>query len=330
MNSYFYFVKLERVKEPIPLIGHIAFGIIDRGTNVLQVRPFSNCPMSCIFCSVDAGPNSRSRVTEYIVDADHLINWVNYIVDRKIHQVSILIDGVGEPILHPDIVKIVKGIKENRKVFEVAIETHGLPLNERLIKGLANAGLDRINLSLDSLDENKAKYLSGHKGYSVSKILKMIDLALNEGLKIMLTPVWIKGMNDEDIINLVKFGKEKGLSFGIQKYVAHPRGRKVGKEVSWKEFKEFLSKTGEMLDVNLFLSPSQFKVFPDVRLGPVMDVGEKVVGEVVLDGWMKNEVIITARGRVITVVGVSDVPKGISLKVKISRNKDEIYLARLS
>ncbi|MCG2909992.1 MAG: hypothetical protein L7G92_05405 [Stygiolobus sp.] len=93
-------MKLEKVTEPIPLIGHIAFGIIDRGTNMLQVRPFSNCPMSCIFCSVDAGPNTKTRVTEYIVDSDHLINWVNEVVNIKTHEVPILIDGVGEPLLH--------------------------------------------------------------------------------------------------------------------------------------------------------------------------------------------------------------------------------------
>ncbi|WP_369610788.1 radical SAM protein [Sulfurisphaera javensis] len=323
-------MRLEKVTEPIPLIGHIAFGIIDRGTNMLQVRPFSNCPMSCIFCSVDAGPKSRSRVTEYIVDADYLIEWVNYVVQKKIHQVSILIDGVGEPILHPDIIKIVKGIRENKKVFEIAVETHGLPLTERLVKGLANAGLDRINLSLDSLDESKAKYLSGHQGYNVSNILRIVDIALNEGIKIMLTPVWIKGINDEDIINIVKYGKEKGLFFGIQKYVEHPRGRKIGKEVSWKEFSEFLSEIEKMLDVNLFLSPSQFKIYPDVRLGPVFEIGEKVIGEIVLDGWMKNEVIISARNRVITVVGVNNIPKGVSMKVRITRNKDEIYLAKIS
>lgn len=322
-------MRLVKVSDPIPLIGHIAFGIIDRGTNMLQVRPFSNCPMSCIFCSVDAGPNTKTRVTEYIVDPDYLIEWTNYIVQKKIHDVSILIDGVGEPILHPDIVKIVKGIKENRKVFEVAIETHGLPLNERLIKSLANAGLDRINLSLDSLDEVKAKQLTGHKGYNVSNILKMIDFALSEGIDIMLTPVWVKGINDNDIVEIVKYGKEKGLLFGIQKYVQHPRGRKIGVEVSWSEFKEFISNIEHMLNISsLFLSPKNFKIYQDVTLGPIFKINERVIGEVVLEGWLKNEVIISAKNRVITIVGASDIPKGVSLKVRIIRNKDEIYIAK--
>ncbi|HDD34251.1 MAG TPA: radical SAM protein, partial [Thermofilaceae archaeon] len=50
-----------RVGPPIPLIGHLAFGIVDRGTNLLQIRPTSSCPLSCVFCSVDAGPASKRR-----------------------------------------------------------------------------------------------------------------------------------------------------------------------------------------------------------------------------------------------------------------------------
>jgi uncharacterized Fe-S cluster-containing radical SAM superfamily enzyme len=51
----------------MPLVGHIAFGVIDRGTNILQVRPTTICPYNCIFCSVDAGPYSRYRQAEFVV-----------------------------------------------------------------------------------------------------------------------------------------------------------------------------------------------------------------------------------------------------------------------
>ncbi|MDP2844544.1 MAG: hypothetical protein Q8N79_00525, partial [Candidatus Methanoperedens sp.] len=57
----------------IPLFGCIAFGIIDRGTNVLQVRPYTECPLSCVFCSTDAGPHSKRRMSEYMVDLPQLL-----------------------------------------------------------------------------------------------------------------------------------------------------------------------------------------------------------------------------------------------------------------
>jgi uncharacterized Fe-S cluster-containing radical SAM superfamily enzyme len=68
-----YIKKLVRITRPLPLVGHIVFGIIDRGTNLLQVRPYSACHFSCVFCSVDAGPLTRSRISEYIVDVGYLL-----------------------------------------------------------------------------------------------------------------------------------------------------------------------------------------------------------------------------------------------------------------
>ena len=43
----------------IPLIGTAYFGLIDRGTNLIEIRPLTGCNLSCIFCSVDADPSSR-------------------------------------------------------------------------------------------------------------------------------------------------------------------------------------------------------------------------------------------------------------------------------
>lgn len=56
----------------IPLIGHTAFGLIDRGTNLIQVRPVSGCNLNCIFCSVDEG-HSKTRRADFIVDTDYLV-----------------------------------------------------------------------------------------------------------------------------------------------------------------------------------------------------------------------------------------------------------------
>jgi len=54
----------------IPLIGSIYFGVIDRGTNLLQIRPITGCPLNCPFCSVDEGPISKTKLRDYIVDTE--------------------------------------------------------------------------------------------------------------------------------------------------------------------------------------------------------------------------------------------------------------------
>ena len=57
----------------IPLMGCIAFGIIDRGTNLLQIRPTTVCPLNCPFCSTDAGPFSRLHDVNFEVECDYLV-----------------------------------------------------------------------------------------------------------------------------------------------------------------------------------------------------------------------------------------------------------------
>ena len=66
------------ITEPTPLIGHTAFGLIDRGTNVIQVRGLSGCNISCPFCSVDEGIHSKSRKNDYYVDKDYLVVITSY------------------------------------------------------------------------------------------------------------------------------------------------------------------------------------------------------------------------------------------------------------
>ena len=56
----------------IPLIGTAYFGLIDRGTNLIEIRPITSCNLNCIFCSVDEGPKSKRRV-DYVVEKDYLV-----------------------------------------------------------------------------------------------------------------------------------------------------------------------------------------------------------------------------------------------------------------
>ena len=58
----------------VPQVGTLAFGVVDRGTNVLEVRPTSVCALSCVFCSVNAGPQSRARWAEYVVEVEALLS----------------------------------------------------------------------------------------------------------------------------------------------------------------------------------------------------------------------------------------------------------------
>jgi uncharacterized Fe-S cluster-containing radical SAM superfamily enzyme len=117
------------------------------------------------------------------------------------------------------------------RVGEIAVETHGAILSESLIERLRGAGLTRLNISIDSLDRDRASTLAGAEWYDVKKVSEMALYANSIGLDVMITPVWLPGFNDRDIEEIAIWAKNNLRNryspiLGIQKYVAHKRGRK--------------------------------------------------------------------------------------------------------
>ena len=95
----------------IPLIGSPYFGIIDRGTSLLQVRPSCGCNLNCPFCSVDAGPKSLTRATSYEVEMEYLLGAVQEIARFKGPGVECHIDSPGEPLMYRRLPELVAALR---------------------------------------------------------------------------------------------------------------------------------------------------------------------------------------------------------------------------
>ena len=329
------------IGEPVPLVGHIAFGIIDRGTNVLQVRPSTLCPHSCIFCSVDAGPRSRWRATEYLVDSRWLLRWISDIASLKGGGVEVLLDGVGEPLSHPGILEIIRGASSLPSVRTVALETHGGFLSKKLLEELCKAGLSRINLSIDTLDPQKARRLAGIAWYDVRRIASLVEWAFeNTCLDFVLTPVVIPGINEDDMVDLIEWAKSVGFGSKIgwptgvliQKYEAHRYGRRPAgiKEWTWSRFYEWLRRLEERTGYKLIVSMRELGMRIAPRLPKPYRVGDIVITRILGPGWLKGELLAVdlRMERIITVIDAPPVNPGKRLRVRIIRDKDNIYLAR--
>ena len=326
------------INEGIPLIGCIAFGIIDRGTNLLQIRPISTCPLSCIFCSTDAGPKSRIRQSEYIVPLDYIVEEFRRIVKFKgAFRIEAHIDTVGDPITYPKIVDLVHELSQVKGVETISLQTHGSILDEKILDRLSAAGLTRINFSIDSLDADLAKKLADTEWYDVTKSMRLMYYLTSEtSIDLLVAPVWIPGLNDEDIPKIIRFALKIGAGkrfppLGIQKYIIHKRGRKARgiKPHSWREFYEKLKKLESKFNVRLILKPSDFGIHHR-RIIPVPYkkyslIKVKVVGP----GWLKGEKIaVTSKGdRSVTLINANEIPIGAKVKAKIIRNKNNILIA---
>jgi len=114
----------------------------------------------------------------------------------------------GEPLLHPKIVDIVRQIAA-REVEDLAITTNASRL-ERLALPLKEAGLHRLNISIDSLDP--VRFAEMTRGGKLERVLRGIDAALDAGFRpIKLNAVILRGQNDEEMEALVQFAWSRGM-----------------------------------------------------------------------------------------------------------------------
>ncbi len=328
-----------RIKDNIPLIGHLAFGLVDRGTNLIQIRPASLCPLSCIFCSVDAGPMSRTRQTEFEVDLEYLLAWLDSLVYAKgLDKIHAYIDAVGDPLIYPKIIELVRRLRKKRYVETIALETHGALLSREIAEKLDDAGLDRLNLSLDALNPAIARKLSGTPWFKVENIISIANFICSSlRMDLLIAPVWIPGLNDEEIPRLIEFALKIGAGkkwppLGIQKYEVHKYGRKPRgvKPMRWRDFYDQLRIWEREYNVKLILKPEDFGIKKTPRLPYAFRKYEKVGVRIVGPGWLRNQWLGVARNRVITVVGVEGSPPvGAKVPVKILRVKDNIYMGEI-
>ena len=114
----------------------------------------------------------------------------------------------GEPLLRSDVPELVRSLKRDLGIPDVALTTNGWLL-QKMAGALRGAGLDRLNVSVDSLDETIAGRLNG-LGFPTSRVLAGIDAAAALGLPIKINCVVQRGVNDREIIELCAYFRDRG------------------------------------------------------------------------------------------------------------------------
>ncbi|MFX1337653.1 MAG: radical SAM protein [Promethearchaeota archaeon] len=251
----------------IPLYGVDFIGIIDRGTNIIEIKPLTLCNLKCKYCFVSAGDYDAN----FIVNSDYLVEKLNEIVSIKGNSnIEIHIAPYGEILLYPELDNLLKKLWTIKGVEIISMQSNGVLLNRQIVKNLEDNKLSRINISLNTLNQEKAEYLCDCKNYNLKNLIKNINILLNTKIDVLLAPVWFPGENDKDIEDIIKFVttlrkqgfSEKKIQLGIQKYLIYKTGRKLKKirPKSWGYFYKQLSKLEKKYNIKLKLGPNDFGI----------------------------------------------------------------------
>jgi cyclic pyranopterin phosphate synthase len=114
----------------------------------------------------------------------------------------------GEPLLRADVPDLIRALKQDLTIKDVALTTNGWLL-EKLAPALRTAGLNRLNVSVDSLNDATAGKLNG-LGFKVSRVLRGIDAAAALGLPIKINCVVQRGVNDAELPALAEYFRARG------------------------------------------------------------------------------------------------------------------------
>lgn len=312
----------------IPLIGTIQFGIIDRRSNLLQIRPTTICNLKCTFCSTAAG--KEKHPIQYEVEYKYLIKWIKEIIKLKdCNEIEANIDSVGEPTTYPKLTELIKELKKIPEIEYISMQTNGTLLTKEKIKDLEKAGLNRINLSIHSLNKDLAKKLSGKESYKIEKIIKIAKIINPSKMELNITPIYLPTLNDEEIEKIILLAKDLDCKIGIQKYETYKYSRKEksAKEQNWFKFYRKLSELEKKYNYKLKYGPLDYNIKRTKSLKKIFEKDEKVKIEIKLPGWYKNQMIGIAKDRCITIINCNSCINSV-IKAKIISNDNNIYIAK--
>ncbi|ELF7024329.1 GTP 3',8-cyclase MoaA [Campylobacter jejuni] len=172
-----------------------------RKINYLRISVTQRCNFRCLYCMPKIPFDYQPK--ENLLSFEELFLFVKAAIDEGIEKIHIT---GGEPLLRKDLSIFIKMISDYKSDIDLAITTNGFLLKD-FAKDLKNAGLKRLNISLDTLDHKKAKTLAQKD--VLDSVLSGIDEALNLDLKVKLNTVALKNLNDDELISLLEFAKSK-------------------------------------------------------------------------------------------------------------------------
>ncbi len=278
----------------------------------LRVSLTDRCNFRCLYClpETEAAQNFYRGHWAHLPDSAPLLQqWVpraNLLTFEEIERVVRLAVGVGirklrltggEPLLRSNVEQVVERVARVSGVADLAMTTNGFLFPQKA-SALRTAGLQRVSFSLDSLDRENFKKITGRDG--LADVLQSIELAQKIGFRpVKVNAVVIRDLNDHELEELAEFARQRQLSLRFIEFMPLDSARAWLKElvVPGREILARLSARFDLRPIeseNLSATAKRW-VFADGRgeLGIIAPVSEPFCGHC-------NRIRMTADGKIRT------------------------------
>lgn len=174
-----------------------------RSITYLRLSLTQRCNLNCLYCKPDACPQSSDQ---HVLSVSEIRKIVSILVKNGITRIRLT---GGEPLLRPELAEIISVIRSCGDQIDISMTTngHGLAAKAKILKA---AGLNRVNISLDSVSAKNYVRLTG--GGKLEQVLSAIDASLAAGLDpVKVNVVLMKGVNDNEIGSMIELARERKL-----------------------------------------------------------------------------------------------------------------------
>lgn len=163
----------------------------------------------------------------------------------------------GEPLLRRNLYQLIEQLNEIEGIEDIGLTTNGLLLKKHG-QNLYNAGLRRINVSLDAIDDEVFQAIN-NRNIKASTILEQIDYAVSIGFHVKVNVVIQKGVNDDQIIPMIDYFKDKQIEIRFIEFMD------VGNDNGW-DFSKVVTKDEmlNMIEEHFNIEPLEPKYFGEV------------------------------------------------------------------
>jgi cyclic pyranopterin phosphate synthase len=180
-----------------------------RAITYLRVSVTDRCDFRCVYCMAEDMTFLPKRDLLTLEELDRLCT---AFIDKGVRKIRIT---GGEPLVRRNIISLFETLSRHRAagaLDELTLTTNGSQL-ERFAAPLRAAGVERVNVSLDTLDAEKFKAIT--RWGDLSKVMAGIRAAQAAGLSIKLNAVALKGVNEDEIPEMIRFAHGEGMDLTL-------------------------------------------------------------------------------------------------------------------
>ena len=212
---------MENLTHLSPIRDHLGRPLKD-----LRISVMDRCNFRCIYCMPEEKFHSGFNFLKSSerLSFDEILRVTKLFTDLGVSKIRIT---GGEPLLRVNLTELIGDLSTLKKIEDIALTTNGVLL-KKYSEELKAFGLNRITVSLDSIDPEQFRKMSGGRG-NLEKVLEGIDAALSVGFKkLKINAVIKRGTNDDQVIEMIDYFKDQSVIIRFIEYMD------VGNLNQWK------------------------------------------------------------------------------------------------